>query len=363
MNRIRVNLDKKMSRSYDICIGRSIMDRAALVLAKNNWASRHVIITDSTVEELHGRRVLDLLAAMGLKMDMVSVPAGEGSKTMEMGIQIARRLMELGIDRTSALIALGGGMVGDLAGFVASFYMRGIPFVQIPTTLLAQVDSSIGGKTGVDLPAGKNILGTFYQPKAVFIDLAFLETLPPREFGSGLAEIVKYGAIDDPEMLDALDEGCDAVRRDEALLERIIAKACRIKKGIVEIDETEKGLRRVLNFGHTVGHAVEAESGYVLSHGEAISIGMTAAALISERLKHLASEDRERIISLIRNVGLPDRIPDGMSTEGILSRMKRDKKKEGDAVHFVLLKRLGLPFVNGGVPESLIREVVEEMKG
>ncbi|MBP8984210.1 MAG: 3-dehydroquinate synthase [Syntrophobacterales bacterium] len=363
MNRIRVNLDKKVSKSYDIRIGRAIMDRTALILAKNNWASRYVIITDSTVEELHGRRVLKIFDDANLKADMISFPAGESAKTLETGLRIAEKLLDLGVDRGSLVIALGGGVVGDLAGFVASVYMRGIPYVQIPTTLLAQVDSSIGGKTGVDLPAGKNFLGTFYQPKGVFIDLTFLETLPAREFGNGLAEIMKYGVIDDPELLEALEGGVDALRTDDTLLERLVARSCHIKKGIVEIDETEKGLRRVLNFGHTVGHAVEAESGYRMSHGESVAVGMAAAASISEKLKYLPAEDRGRIAALIRAIGLPDRLPQDIDTKGILSRIKNDKKKDGDTVHFVLLKKLGLPFMNGGVPEKLVREVIEEMKG
>jgi 3-dehydroquinate synthase len=362
MNRIKVNLEKKLSKSYDICIGHDILDRVGLLLAKNNWAARYIIVTDSNVEALHGNRVLETLSGMGIKTDMISFPAGEASKTMETSLGVVERLTELGADRTSALIALGGGVVGDLAGFVASLYMRGIPCIQIPTTLLAQVDSSIGGKTGIDLPVGKNFLGTFYQPKGVFIDLAFLETLAPREFGNGLAEIVKYGVIDDAELLDSLEREIGTLRGDRKLLERIISKACRIKKGIVEIDETEKGLRRILNFGHTIGHAVEAESKYALSHGEAVAIGMTAAVLLSEKLKYLLTEDRERVVSLIGAAGLPGRIPPGMSTDGILSRTKQDKKKAGATVHFVLLKKPGMPFVNGGVPEDLVREVVEEMK-
>lgn len=362
MNRIKVNLEKKLSKSYDIYIGQDILDRAGLLLAKNNWAARYVIVTDANVEALHGKRVLETLRGMGLQTDLISFPAGETSKTVETALGVVDRLSDLGADRTSALIALGGGVVGDLAGFVASIYMRGIPCVQIPTTLLAQVDSSIGGKTGIDLPVGKNFLGTFYQPKGVFIDLAFLETLAPRDFGNGLAEIIKYGVIDDPELLDVLERETKTLRGDRKILERIIGKACRIKKGIVEIDETEKGLRRILNFGHTIGHAVESESKYVLSHGEAVAIGMTAAVLISEKLKYLQAEDRERIVSLIRAAGLPDRIPQGMSVRGILSRMKQDKKKEGDTIHFVLLKKPGMPFVNGGVPDVLVREVIEEMK-
>lgn len=362
MNRIRVSLEKKLSKSYDIYIGRDILDRAGLLMAKNSWAARYIIITDSNVEPLHGGRVLETLRGMGLEVDLISFPAGESSKTMETSLGIVERLAELGADRTSAVIALGGGVVGDLAGFVASIYMRGIPCIQIPTTLLAQVDSSIGGKTGIDLPVGKNFLGTFHQPKGVFVDLAFLETLTPRDFGNGVAEIIKYGAIDDPELLDVLESEMNALRDDRKILERVIAKACRIKKSIVEIDETEKGLRRILNFGHTVGHAVEAESGYSLSHGEAVAIGMTAALRLSERMKYLSTEDRGRIEAVIRTAGLPVSIPKGMSVPGILSRIKYDKKKEGDVIHFVLLKKPAMPFVNGGVPEALVRGVIEEMK-
>lgn len=362
MNRIKVNLDKRLSRSYDICIGQDILDRAGLLLAKNNWAARYIIVTDAHVEALHGARVLETLRGVGLKADLIAVPAGEGSKVMDTALKVVDRLMDLGADRSSALIALGGGVIGDLAGFIASIYMRSVPCIQIPTTLLAQVDSSIGGKTGIDLPAGKNLLGTFSQPKAVFIDLSFLQTLPPREFGNGLAEIVKYGVIEDPELLDLLEKKGEDVSGDPGLLESLIARACRIKKGIVEMDETEKGLRRILNFGHTVGHAVEAESAYALSHGEGVAIGMTAAAMISERLKYLPPGDRERIATLVRALHLPERIPAGMSADGLLSRMRKDKKKEGDTVHFVLLKKVGMPFVNGGVPEGLVREVIEDLK-
>jgi 3-dehydroquinate synthase len=205
MKKIRMNLDKRLSASYDICIGRNILDRMGLLLAKSAWGARYVIVTDTNVAALHGERVLSLLRGLNLNVDLVEFPAGESSKTMDVCVRLAERLMTLGVDRTSALIALGGGVVGDITGFVASIYMRGIPCIQVPTTLLAQVDSSIGGKTGVDLPSGKNLLGTFSQPKAIFIDLAFLDTLPEREFQNGLAEIVKYGVIEDPELLQILE--------------------------------------------------------------------------------------------------------------------------------------------------------------
>jgi 3-dehydroquinate synthase len=363
MNRMKVNLDKKTSASYEIYIGENILDRMGLIIAKNNWASRYIMITDSNISTQYGERVWETLRGMELKVDMIDFPAGEAAKNFETSLHIIDRMMDLGADRTSALIALGGGVVGDITGFIASIYMRGIPYIQVPTTLLAQVDSSIGGKTGIDLPQGKNLLGTFCQPKGVFIDLAFLNTLTPREFGSGLAEIVKYGIIDDPELFSSLEVEAEDIRtRNMNLLEKIITRSCRIKKGIVEIDEMEKGVRRILNFGHTIGHAIEAESGYSISHGDAISIGMVAAALISERLKYLPSEDRKRIISLIRSFGLPTRIPKTLSSDGIVSRINRDKKKEGDTIHFVLLKKIGIPFVNGSVPEPLMGEVIEVLK-
>jgi 3-dehydroquinate synthase len=334
MNKTKVNLDKKISASYEIFIGEDILDRIGMIITKNNCASRYVIITDSNVAILHGERLLTTLKETGLKIDMIEFPAGEAS------------------------------VVGDIVGFVASTYMRGIPYYQIPTTLLAQVDSSIGGKTAIDLPEGKNLMGTFYQPKGVFIDLSFLKTLPSREFNSGMAEIVKYGIIDDTELFDLLESKTKAIKdRDITLLSTIIGKSCRIKKGIIEIDEKETGLRRILNFGHTIGHAIEAESDYSISHGDAVSIGMVAATRISEKLKYLPSEDRKRIEHLIKATGLPCRIPISISTEGILARLKVDKKKEDDANKFVLLKKLGMPFVNGGVPEEIARETIEELKG
>lgn len=363
MNKIKVQLDKRSSASYDIYIGRDILDRMAVVLNKGNWSKRFILVTDSQVKALHGQRVLENLRKMDLKADLIDFPFGEASKNMETCLNLVTQLIALETDRHSALIALGGGVVGDMTGFVASIYMRGIPFFQVPTTLLAQVDSSIGGKTGIDLPAGKNLLGTFYQPGAVFIDLTFLETLNEREFNNGLSEILKYGIIEDPHLLTILEEGTSPRRgRDPALLEKIVGKSCRIKKRIVELDEKEGGLRRILNFGHTLGHAVEAESGYGLSHGEAVAVGMIAAARLSEKLGHLPASDRERIEDLVRLLGLPHRIPGGLETEAILARLSRDKKKIGTVLPFVLLKKLGLPFINGGVPEDLIRETVEALK-
>jgi 3-dehydroquinate synthase len=228
---------------------------------------------------------------------------------------------------------------------------------------MAQVDSSIGGKTAIDLPEGKNILGTFYQPKGVFIEVKFLDTLPEKEFNSGLAEVIKCGIIDDAKFFYFLEEHAEAIKqRERGILQKIIEDSCRIKKGIVEIDEREQGLRRVLNFGHTIGHAIEAESHYTISHGVAVSLGMVAAVRISERLYDLPGEDRKRIEHLIEILGLPRNIPQTIATDKILARLRTDKKKEGDTIHFVLLKKIGMPFVNGGVPESVLRETVEGLK-
>jgi len=335
-----------------------------LLLSRNNWGKRYVVVTDSTVSALHGKKVLNTLREMEIRTDLITFPQGESFKTMETCLSITKKLLELGIDRTSALLALGGGVVGDITGFVASIFMRGIPCIQIPTTLLAQVDSAIGGKTGIDISEGKNLIGTFWQPKEVFIDTSFLETLPQKEFTNGLAEIIKYGLIDDPVVIEIFERDyAKVISKDHNLLLELIRKSCIIKKRIVELDETEKGLRRILNFGHTLGHALEAESDYALSHGEAIAAGMTGAAYLSEELGYLQPCERERIESAIEKSGLPIHIPKNFNTEALLLRMKHDKKKEGDSIHFVLLKAIGLPFVNGGVPISLVEKTIERLKG
>jgi 3-dehydroquinate synthase len=333
------------------------------MIAKNNGAQRHIVITDSTVSALHGDSVLDILRKMNLTIDLIEFPAGEASKNMDTILTVAEQLIELGADRSSALIALGGGVTGDIVGFIASIYMRSIPYIQVPTTLVAQVDSSIGGKTGIDLTEGKNLLGTFYQPKGVFIDLQFLDTLPDHEFTNGLAEIVKYGIIDDVTLFDLLENHTEDIKnRDMTLLKRIVKQSCTIKRGIVEIDEKDVGIRRILNFGHTIGHAVEAESGYAVSHGNAVSVGMIAAARICQKLDYLPSADRKRIETLIRALDLLDYIPESISTKGILSRIATDKKKKGNAVHFVLLKKIGVPFINGSVADTIIHDTIEELR-
>jgi 3-dehydroquinate synthase len=363
MKKMKVNLDRKQVNSYDIYIGQDILDRSVLIMGRNNWAKQYFIVADSNVAAVHAGQLSDKMKASDLRVDTIDFPAGEKAKTLSTCLNITERLASLGADRTSAIIALGGGVTGDVAGLTASLYMRGIPCIHFPTSLLAQVDSCIGGKTGVDLAAGKNLIGTFHQPKAVFIDASFLKTLAEQEFRNGLAEIVKYAIIESPELARQLENNADQVKNKElAFLEGIISTCCRIKKGIVEIDEKEMGLRRILNFGHTVGHALEAESDYTIPHGDAVAVGMAAATGISHRMNYLGGEEASGILSFIRKMGLADRIAAGIETDALLARLKVDKKKQGDNIHFVLLKKMGMPFVNGGVPEAIVRESIEGLR-
>jgi len=363
MNKIKVNLDKRSSHSYEIYIGYDILDRIALLIAKSALAANYIIIADTTVSSLYGETVLSALRETGLTVDMIDFPPGEASKTIDTALSLIEQLVDRGVDRSSCLIALGGGVTGDMVGFIASIYMRSIPYIQMPTTLLAQVDSSIGGKTGIDIFKGKNLVGTFCQPKAVYIDLKFLDTLPDVEFTNGLAEIVKYGIIDDPDLLATIESEISNIRkRNIDNLGVIVAQSCKIKKSIVEIDERDMGVRRILNFGHTIGHAIESASGYTISHGNAVSIGMMASARISEKMKYLSMEDREHMENLIQKVGLLNYIPSSIQTDDIMSRMKHDKKKEGHTVHFVLLKKIGVPFINGSVADNIIEDTIGELR-
>jgi 3-dehydroquinate synthase len=363
MKTVKVNLDRKCSSSYEIRIGKDILDRITLLIAKNHKAGRYAVITDDRVGGLYGKKFLAALKEIGLNASLIDFPAGEASKNIKIVTDIAGKLMEMGADRETCLIALGGGVVGDVAGFVASVFMRGVPYIQIPTTLVAQVDSSIGGKTGVDLSQGKNLVGTFYQPGAVFANLSFLDTLPEKEFNNGLAEIIKYGIIDDEKMFRTLEDNIEAVKsNDSKLMTGLVENCCQIKKSVVEIDEKEHGLRRILNYGHTIGHSLEAISRYSITHGEGVALGMIAAARISEKMGYLKNNESERIEALIRQAELPVRIPKSLSGEKIIAQLKMDKKKKGDVIHFVLLKKIGMPFINGYIEQSLIATVLEEMK-
>lgn len=362
MKRISVDLKKRINKSYDIYLGHEILDRLPPLLGRHKWGDRYVTITDEKVLALHGEGFAAKMADAGLPMEMIAIPPGEKSKNLTTLNKTVERLIDLKCDRGTCLIALGGGVVGDLVGFLASIYMRGIPYLQVPTTLLAQVDSSIGGKTGVDIMAGKNLLGTFHQPKAVFVDTVFLTTLPEGEFKNGLAEIVKYGLIESRELFQFLEEKKSAIlNRETEVLNSIIEESCRIKKDIVELDECEAGVRKILNFGHTIGHAIERVLDYDYPHGQAVSVGMVAASRISESLGYLDHQVRLRIEELLRSLGLPGQLPEGVSPEAILAGMETDKKKQKGQINFVLLKDIGLPFFRSKVEGDLIMKVLLEL--
>ena len=350
---VRVELGKD---SYDIIIGRGLGAALADFVRSKKYSKKALVVTDSNVGPLYADAVCGRLREAGLEPIVHTFPAGESSKTMAVAEEIYTRIIEHGLDRKSPVFALGGGVVGDLAGFVASTYMRGVPFVQLPTSLLAQVDSSVGGKVAVDHPLGKNLIGCFYQPDAVFIDLDLMETLPKREIATGLGEIVKYGIIYDENFFAFLEEHPDdvlALAPDATV--HMIARSCEIKAAVVSEDEKEAGLRRILNFGHTMAHAIEQETGYVrYNHGEAVAIGMCGAMDISRRL-HLVDEATvTRAQNLIERLGLPTKA-EGCTVDAMYAGIFHDKKTVNGKVNWVLADRIGHTIVKNDVPEDVVR--------
>ncbi len=331
-------------RSYAIEIGTGNLAQAGRVLAQVGRVTRVVILADDHVAATHAATVGKALAnTAGLRVDSVPIPSGENSKSVDQADALWQKLLALGADRKTVIVAVGGGVVGDLAGFVAATYARGLRFVQVPTTLLAQVDSSVGGKVGVNLPGAKNMVGAFWQPAAVLIDTTVLGTLPPREYRSGLAEVVKYGVILDAALFNFLEANVDGlVERHPETLEHVIARSCQLKAEVVQSDEREEsGLRAVLNYGHTFAHALEAVTGYGrLLHGEAVSMGMVCAARLAERLGRVGPELAERQRALLVALGLPVTLLD-VDRQAVVAAMSRDKKVEHGRLRFVLPTRIG----------------------
>ena len=325
-------------RTYPIFIGRNLGDVNKLLpeFVRNK---KKIIVTNPTVAGFYLNSVQNALGAS----QVVVVPDGEAFKNLESFNRIITELLENNVSRSAVLVALGGGVIGDLTGFAAACYQRGIHFVQYPTTLLAQVDSSVGGKTGVNHLLGKNMIGAFYQPACVIIDTHMLTTLPDREFSSGIAEIIKYGAILDKDFFQWLEENSfNILEKHEESLAYAIERSCCIKSHIVSQDEREAGIRAILNFGHTFGHAIEAWGGYqLLTHGEAVGIGMAMAAIMSCRELGMAEEEAKRLIALIKQMGLSVRLPDGMSTDDFIYYMLKDKKNKGDGIELILLDAIG----------------------
>jgi 3-dehydroquinate synthase len=356
MTRVDVALGE---RSYPIHIGAGGL--ADATLWRPAIGGRHVLVLSNTVvAPLYLDRVIAGLD--GLEHTSVVLDDGEQHKTFDNVARVLDALARLGASRDATLVALGGGVVGDLGGFAAACWMRGIDFVQMPTTLLAMVDSSVGGKTGVNLPAGKNLVGAFHQPRAVFIDIATLATLPRREYIAGLAEVLKYGAIGDAAFFAWIEAHVHALlARDERALEQAIAQSCRHKAGVVARDERELGERALLNFGHTFGHALEVEAGYGrLLHGEAVAIGMLLAARLSSRLGRAPASDADRLQTLLQRLGLPTGLPPGCAADRLLERMRLDKKSVSGQLRLVLWKGLGAADIVGGIDESLIRSELEQ---
>ncbi len=348
-------------RSYPIIIRPSLLSLIGADLATRKIGKRYGIISDDHVAGLYGETLLQSLADAGVEAELITFPRGEASKNLQTIATLASELAGRGFDRGDALIALGGGVSGDMAGFLASIYMRGIPFVQIPTTLLSQVDSSVGGKTGVDIPEGKNLVGTFYQPRAVYIDPDVLKTLPKEEVLGGLAEVIKYGVIWDTEFFNFLEQQREDILalKGEVILP-LIARCCEIKAQVVEQDEREGGLRRILNFGHTIGHAVEAASDFSLIHGLAIGIGMRAAADLAVLGGHLSKEEAARIHRLLKEYGLPVTIPPALDRAAIKQFLKADKKTIGGKVFFVLPESVGKVLITDQVSSEDVDTVLQD---
>jgi len=329
-------------RSYPIEIGVGNFNGIASALDAVQFPRRVGVVTNPTVGDLYGEVLVTALSAGGRQVSVVQVPDGEQYKTLSTLESLYDTLIEWRFDRHCGLVALGGGVIGDLTGFAAATYLRGVPFVQVPTTLLAQVDSSVGGKTGVNHPQGKNLIGAFYQPRHVHIDVATLRTLPAREYAAGLAEVVKYGVIRDAGFFAWMESNRQALTERRAeVLQHAVMVSCQIKANVVESDENEQGLRAILNYGHTFGHAVETLSGYgVIRHGEAVAIGMVMAARTSQRLGLCSAAEVARLIDLLQGLALPVTPPD-FAPEEYLAVMRHDKKVREGALRLVLNHGIG----------------------
>ena len=342
-----------------ILAGPGLVPRAGELCTAAGFKGACAVITDENVGRLHGAAVQAALEGAGFAVQLLAVPAGEQSKCLAAAENLIDRMIAAGLDRGSFVVALGGGVVGDLAGFVAAIYQRGIPFAQIPTTIVAQVDSAVGGKTGVNARAGKNLIGAFHQPRLVLADTSLLSTLPDREYREGFAEVIKHAAIRDAAMLDMLDP---AAPRES--LAPLIARNIAIKAAVVAGDEREEsGLRALLNFGHTIGHAIENVAGYgEFLHGEAVSLGLCAALEISTRKYGLPANEAVKVRGKLAAYGLPLRLPGNLGTDALLAAAMRDKKFSAGKIRFVVVPRLGEAFVADDVTEYDLREAIEKLR-
>lgn len=350
---IRVDLG---ADGYDIVIGPECLDRLGVLMRSFDLTDRALVVTHPGVSERYGERTTDSLRSAGFEPDLVEVPAGEEQKSLQWAEKLYDAMLSHRMDRRSPVVALGGGVIGDLAGFAAATFLRGIPFIQAPTSLLAQVDASVGGKVAVDHRRGKNLIGAFYQPLLVLASLDTLGSLPDRELRAGMAEVIKYGVIADAGLFAYIEGRLDEILgRDHGVLAHLVARSCEIKAEVVAGDEREQGRRAILNFGHTMGHAIETRTGML--HGEAIAIGMIYAARLAERMGMLDGGSVQRLIELLRRTGLPQRC-DGLDVSATIETMKFDKKSVGGRLRFILPNRIGEVAIRDDVPDEYIRTVL-----
>lgn len=348
------------SRSYPILIGNTLTD---MELYKSVIKDQVMIVTNETVAPLYLESLETKLNELDVHIDVTILPDGEQYKTLEYFSKVVDQLLEKRHNRSTTVIALGGGVIGDMSGFAAASYQRGVKFIQVPTTLLSQVDSSVGGKVAVNHPMGKNMIGAFYQPQTVVIDINTLKTLPKEEFAAGFAEVVKYGLIRDAAFFEWLEANFDSIfAQDPEYITEMIYRSCEHKAKIVEQDEREGGVRALLNLGHTFGHAIEAGMGYgKVLHGEAVAIGMVMAAEFSRRLGHLTSNDVARIAGLLDQAGLPVAVPKDMKPQQMLDLMKLDKKVDQGQLKLILLKQIGDGYITHDYSEADLKELLQDL--
>ncbi|HCW31905.1 MAG: 3-dehydroquinate synthase, 3-dehydroquinate synthase [Candidatus Peregrinibacteria bacterium GW2011_GWE2_39_6] len=360
MKIISLKLKKKINNSYDLFIEPGLFSQIAGDIAKQVLATKYCLITDTNLRKLYGEELQGAMRKLNMQTTLLSFQAGEKNKNLATVEKLVGQMVQLGHNRQSCIIALGGGVVGDVAGFVASIYMRGISFIQIPTTLLAMCDASIGGKTGVDLLLGKNLIGSFIQPKRVYIDPQLLSTLSKRQIRNGLAEIVKHGLLADKKILKILRKFPEkALDGHTTTITELLVRSCKVKAKIVQNDEQENNLRMLLNYGHSIGHAIEHASGYRLNHGEAVAIGMNLENCLARERNLLAQKHQQRIEELLKTLHLPTKLPGSIDRQPIIQALKHDKKNSAlNTYTFTLLKRPGRPIVVNDVTENEVQSVL-----
>ncbi len=349
---------------YEIAIAPGSLNQLGSRLKELNLGKKVLLVSNPVIFRHYGEQAINSLKSAGFEVSTHTIPAGERYKTLNSIQKLYNTALENHLERSSTLVALGGGVIGDMTGFAAATWLRGINFVQVPTSLLAMVDAAIGGKTGVNHPQGKNLIGAFYQPRLVLIDPQVLKTLPAREFRAGMAEVIKYGVIWDGDLFAQLEQvkRLDSLRYvNEELLQTILTRSCQAKAEVVGKDEKEAGLRAILNYGHTIGHAVESLTGYrLVNHGEAVAIGMVAAGAIARKLQMWNLDDAQRQNALIKKAGLPTEIPSMLETEAIIEALKTDKKVKAGKVRFVLPTQIGTVIISDQVSPDLLRQVLRE---